>query len=520
VKDDDKADDKNTDDKAKSDDSKADDTKAAAEPAEDADAWKQQLSDKQRKNFDEEASALRKHAAHEFHYAKSDGTKQLEEMQDEYARKDAHLVKEYQKLAAKAAKKQQAQDSKPFEVPPSMFLAADGGDDTQGGAKGPASQNGESAQQSDAEAPKADWRQQLTAEQHQELQQRLAHLKKESGIQQSYAGEYGKLAQAYQQRDYEHKVAHIEAAFKQIASANASPSISAFLLAAQDDVPNDSSAQKDEDAKDDSTKHSDETTEEKSDSKDNVKGDSALQADWKDQLTAEQRGNLQTRLAHIKKENRIQMVYAKQYGKQAQAYQQHDYEHKVAHIEGDFKQVAAANASPSISDFLLAARHDSKDASAQNDGDAKADSTKQPDEDTKHESEDKSDAKDKAEGQSAPQADRKDQLTAEQNQEMQKRLARLKKENRIQMSFAKEYGKQAEASQQRDYERRVAHVQAAFKKVAAANASEGLSLATVLGSARLPVPLLVAFSLSLLATVVFMRRTDAKATLQEPLLAV
>jgi len=497
-------------------------------------------------------------------------------MQGEYARKEAHLVKEYQKLAAKAAKKQQAQDSKLFEVPASMFLAADGGDDTQGGAKGPASQNRGPAQQSDAEAPKADWRQQLTAEQHQELQQRLAHLKKESGIQQSYAGEYGKLAQAYQQRDYEHKVAHIEAAFKQIASANASPSISAFLLAAQDDVPNDSSAQKDDDAKDDSTKQSDETTEEKSDGKDKVKGDSAPQADWKDQLTAEQRGNLQTRLAHIKKENRIQMVFAKQYGKQAQAYQQHDYEHKVAHIEGDFKQAAAANASPSISAFLLAARDDSKDASAQNDGDAKADSTKQPDEDTKHESEDKSDAKDKAEGQSVPQADRKnqlarddskdasaqndgdakadstkqpdedtkhesedksdakdkaegqsvphadrkDQLTAEQNQEMQKRLARLKKENRIQMSFAKEYGKQAEASQQRDYERRVAHVQAAFKKVAAANASEGLSLATVLGSARLPVPLVVAFSLSLLATVVFRRRTDAKATLQEPLLAV
>jgi len=93
VKDDGKADDKNTDDK-KTDDAKSDDNKA-----EDADAWKQQLSDKQRKIFDEEASASRKHAVHEFHYAKSDGTKELEEMQDEHARKDAHFVKEYQHCA-------------------------------------------------------------------------------------------------------------------------------------------------------------------------------------------------------------------------------------------------------------------------------------------------------------------------------------------------------------------------------------------------------------------------------------
>mmetsp|Transcript_87669 Transcript_87669/g.283202 ORF Transcript_87669/g.283202 Transcript_87669/m.283202 type:complete len:113 (+) Transcript_87669:459-797(+) len=87
------ADDKNTDDK-KTEDAKSDDSRA-----EDADAWKQQLSDKQRKIFDEEASAFRKHAVHEFHSAKSDGTTQLEEMQDEYARKDAHLVKEFQHRA-------------------------------------------------------------------------------------------------------------------------------------------------------------------------------------------------------------------------------------------------------------------------------------------------------------------------------------------------------------------------------------------------------------------------------------
>mmetsp|Transcript_8615 Transcript_8615/g.23487 ORF Transcript_8615/g.23487 Transcript_8615/m.23487 type:complete len:99 (+) Transcript_8615:422-718(+) len=69
----DEADDKNAHD-AKFDDS-AEDNQSAAAPAENEDAWQQQLSEKQRENVEEERSAWREHAAR----ARLAGAKKLEE---------------------------------------------------------------------------------------------------------------------------------------------------------------------------------------------------------------------------------------------------------------------------------------------------------------------------------------------------------------------------------------------------------------------------------------------------------
>mmetsp|Transcript_154757 Transcript_154757/g.494859 ORF Transcript_154757/g.494859 Transcript_154757/m.494859 type:complete len:151 (+) Transcript_154757:3-455(+) len=73
----DEADDKKAHD-AKFDDS-AEDNQSAAAPAENADAWQQQLSEKQRENVEDERSAWREHAAHEIYCAILAGAKKLEE---------------------------------------------------------------------------------------------------------------------------------------------------------------------------------------------------------------------------------------------------------------------------------------------------------------------------------------------------------------------------------------------------------------------------------------------------------
>ena len=57
---------------------------------------------KQCRNFDEERSSSRKRTAHEFHHAKSDGTKHLDETQVEHARKDALLAIKYQSSSDRA----------------------------------------------------------------------------------------------------------------------------------------------------------------------------------------------------------------------------------------------------------------------------------------------------------------------------------------------------------------------------------------------------------------------------------
>merc|ERR1719195_2308781 len=59
------------------------------------DERKQRLSARARKDLEDELARLRKKARHEEYYAGLDGRKELSEMRDEYARKEAHVVAEY-----------------------------------------------------------------------------------------------------------------------------------------------------------------------------------------------------------------------------------------------------------------------------------------------------------------------------------------------------------------------------------------------------------------------------------------
>merc|ERR1712190_123757 len=101
--------------------------------------------------------------------------------------------------------------------------------------------------------------------------------------------------------------------------------------------------------------------------------------------------------------------------------------------------------------------------------------------------------------------------------------AQLEEENRIQMKYASEYGKQAEAYQKKDYERRVDKVEARFKHaVAVANRTSPGVLAMLSAPGSLsPAVVVFAFGLAFLLTAfITKRRKLGRAALRRPLLLV
>jgi len=224
----------------------------------------------------------------------------------------------------------------------------------------------------------------------------------------------------------------------------------------------------------------------------------------------------------------VQMRYASEYGKQAEEYQQKDYERKVEHIENTFKVLVADGKQPSPATFLAMSGHSPPSArdSSSHAHDQKL--SKDAGADEKGTTEDKSDSKQDTTGQSSAK-DWKQKLTPEQRRDLQTRLARLGKENRVQMRYASEYGKQAEEYQQKDYERKVEHVENSFKSfVVSAAGHDGQGGFAMLSAPGLASPAVVGLSsgfgfglpICLVAAFVLKRRAPAQTALRQPLLVV
>merc|ERR1712137_1000350 len=64
--------------------------------------WWQGLNASTQQALQDDLDKLHKHAEHEFYYAGLDGHKELRERQQEYARKERHLLAKYRKLAMSA----------------------------------------------------------------------------------------------------------------------------------------------------------------------------------------------------------------------------------------------------------------------------------------------------------------------------------------------------------------------------------------------------------------------------------
>jgi len=112
-----------------------------------------------------------------------------------------------------------------------------------------------------------------------------------------------------------------------------------------------------------------------------------------------------------------------------------------------------------------------------------------------------------------------EKLSIEQRRELHKKLSHLEKENRVQTTYASEYGPQALKSQQKEYERKVARVLADFNRTVSAGNVTLFAMGTSAGGSAKLVGL-CAFAMSgLVMTFAFIKRNVLRRPgLTEPLL--
>jgi len=147
--------------------------------------WQSHLTTKEAKNLGAELNKVQKHAKHEEYYAQLDAAdhpEQVNEMQQEHARKMADILKKYQRMAA---------------------------DNVDGSAGGSASSEPLSLIASSSGGGSLAWTSSLTRAERVELNRELNKNQKDGDIQLEYAKEYGQEAadkQRQETRRHEHNI--------------------------------------------------------------------------------------------------------------------------------------------------------------------------------------------------------------------------------------------------------------------------------------------------------------------------
>jgi len=246
------------------------------------------------------------------------------------------------------------------------------------------------------------------------------------------------------------------------------------------------------------------------------------------------------RLAKLDRENRVQLKYVSEYAnKEAVARVERHHAREVARVEEGFRRAALASATAHASSaskpeaaprvqpavpaspalFLAAVGLDGSDGKG-------ADSVPKEKADSGAGSGEPAAQKASAPPSRASAADWRQQLTAEQRRQMAERLAKLDRENRVQLKYASEYGKEAVAEQERHHAREVARVEEGYRRAALASAAglgrspagaraASLTAGSVAGSVSFG--LAGAFA-AVAAAIAVTRRARAESSAREPLL--